>query len=163
MGQSPKWEPDSSSASHKIFHILCNLKIHCSLHKRPSFVSVLSRINPFHLLLSYFLKLNLILSSHLCQGLTKVSLSYSLLHKYTVCISVFLHVCYMPHQCHPPWSDHLDSFWCGYISQSSSLCSFLQSLVTSSSLARNHISWPQRQQQNDISLYVDVVCNLLYP
>lgn len=71
MGQDPKRRSDSSSANHEILHILCNPKIQCTLHKRPSFVSVLSTTNLFHLLLSYLLKLNLILSSHLCQGLTK--------------------------------------------------------------------------------------------
>jgi hypothetical protein len=55
--------------------MLCNPKILCSLHKRTSFVSVLSGINLFHPLLSCFPKPNLILSSHLCQGPPKCPVS----------------------------------------------------------------------------------------
>jgi hypothetical protein len=36
-------------------------------------------------------------------------------------------------------------------------------LLSSYCIASNHISCSQRQQQNDICLYVDVVWNLLYP
>jgi hypothetical protein len=46
-----------------------NLKVHYRAHKSLVLDPILSQINPVHILTLYFLKIHLILSSHLRRGL----------------------------------------------------------------------------------------------
>jgi hypothetical protein len=57
------------SARQEIICLLWNQKIHYRVQKRPPPVPVLSQMNPIHTLPSDFLKIILILSSHLSLGL----------------------------------------------------------------------------------------------
>jgi hypothetical protein len=63
----------------------------------------------------------LILSTHLRLGS----------HQYPICIPLLPNSCYMPCPSHPPWLDHSNYTWRRVLPMSSSLCSFLQSPVTS--------------------------------
>jgi len=67
--QSPSWEANSHSASQEIFFLLWNPEVHYRVHKSPPLVPVLSKMNPVHNFLSYFSKINLIFTLHLCLGL----------------------------------------------------------------------------------------------
>lgn len=62
---SPSQEVNSSSASHKIPHILQNLKVHYCVHKNMPLVPIMSHINTFHALPVNLRPIS-ILSSHLC-------------------------------------------------------------------------------------------------
>jgi len=43
-------EADSRLASQEILHILWDMKLHCCIHKSPSFDPLLCQLNPFHIL-----------------------------------------------------------------------------------------------------------------
>ena len=70
MEQSPSWEADQFSASQEIPCILWNPKVNYRIYKSPPPIPILSQINLIHASPSNFLKIHLILSSHLCLGLT---------------------------------------------------------------------------------------------
>jgi hypothetical protein len=65
--QSPSWEADSHPANPEISFLLWNQKILWSVHKSPPSVLILSKLNLFYILTSYFPKIhfNIILSSTL--------------------------------------------------------------------------------------------------
>jgi hypothetical protein len=42
---------------------------------------------------------------------SQCSLSFWFSHKYSICIPLRLHSCYMPCQSHPPWLDHSNYTW----------------------------------------------------
>jgi hypothetical protein len=66
--QSPSSEVNSSSASHKIPHILQNLKVHDCIQKNMPLVPIMSHNNTVHALPAN-LRPILILSSHPCLGI----------------------------------------------------------------------------------------------
>jgi hypothetical protein len=70
MKQRPSWEANTSSATQEILRILCNLKVHYRIHNSPPPVPILNQINPAYAPHPTSLRSTLILSSHLCLGLT---------------------------------------------------------------------------------------------
>jgi hypothetical protein len=66
---SPSWKANRFAASQEIPRILWNPKVHYRIHKCPPHVSILNQLNPVHTPTYYFLKIRLILSSHLRLGL----------------------------------------------------------------------------------------------
>ena len=121
---SPSWEANRFSAGQEIPPILWNPKVHYCIHKCPPPVPIQSI--PSH---PTSWRSILILSPHLCLGLPSGYLPSGLPSKtqYTP----------LPHTCYMPSPFHLNFITQQilgkqYRSLSSSLCSFLHSLVTSS-------------------------------
>jgi len=131
---SPSWETNRFSASQEIPRILWNPKVHNCIHNSSSPVPILSQIDAVHIPIFHFWRSILILSSHLRLGL-KWSLSLRFPHQNPVCASSLPHTCYMP--AHLILLDFISRTILGeeYRPLSSSLCSFLRSLVTSSLLS----------------------------
>jgi hypothetical protein len=69
MEHSPSLEAHRFAASQEIPRILLNPKFHHRIHNSPPAPSILNQLNLVHTPTSYFLKIRLILSSHLRLGL----------------------------------------------------------------------------------------------
>jgi len=101
MGQSPSWEANRFSASQEIPHILCNPKVHYSIHKYPPPVPILSQLEAVHTpTTSYFLKIHLNIFLPSTPGSTKWSLSLAFPHQNPVYASPLPHMRYMPRLSH---------------------------------------------------------------
>ena len=135
--QNPSWEANQFPASQEIPHILWNPKVHYHIHKCLPPVPTLSQLNPVLTSTSYFLKihLNIILPS--MPGSPKWFLSLRFPHQNPVNASALPHSCYMPLPPHSSWFYHLNNTGWEVQTLSSSLHSFLHSLVTSSLLVPN--------------------------
>jgi hypothetical protein len=85
LGLSPKddsrveyslWKTGDHSSGQEILQLLWNLKVHYCVHKSPSFVAILSWIDPAHVLMPYFLKKSwdpiYHCLFHLCLGLPRI-------------------------------------------------------------------------------------------
>ena len=132
MEQSP-WETNRFSAS-QIIHILWNPKVHYRIHKCPPPVPILSQLDPVHSPHPTSWRSSLILSSHLRLGLPGVLLPSVFPTKtlFTPLLSPIRATC-------PTHLILLDiitqtTFGKHYRSVSSSWCSYLHSLLTSSLL-----------------------------
>jgi hypothetical protein len=66
---SPSTKANRFAASQEIPRILWNPKVHYRIHKCPPPVSIPSQLNPVYTPMSYFLKIHLIINSHLRLGL----------------------------------------------------------------------------------------------
>jgi hypothetical protein len=64
-------------------------------------------------------------------------------HHDCVCISLLPQTYHMPCQSYPPWCDHLNNTLRGIKSINSSLCNFLQPLL---SAGRKHIFWHKSKE-----------------
>jgi hypothetical protein len=69
MEPSTACEANSTLATEEFINTLRNPKVHHCVHKSSQLVPILGRINPFHSFCTLFLRLILILSSHLRVGL----------------------------------------------------------------------------------------------
>ena len=137
MEQGPYWEANRFSASQEIPGILWNPKVHYRIHKCPPPVPILSQLDPVHTPTSYFLKIILILFSHLRPELPSglFPLGFTTKTLYTPLSPPTRATC-------PAYLIVLDMITRTilgekYRSVSSSLYSFLHSPVTSSRIASN--------------------------
>ena len=137
MEQSPSWEVNRFSASQGISRILWIPKVHYRIHKCPPPVPILSQLHPIPTTPPISCRSILILSSHLRLGLPS-GLFPSGFPTKTPCTPLLSPI----HATCPTHLILLDfitrTILCEeYRSLSSSLCSFLHSLATSSLLGSN--------------------------
>jgi hypothetical protein len=137
MEQSPSWEAKNFWATQEISSILWNRNFHYRIYKCPLPVLVLSQIKPIYDSHTTSLRSILILSSHLRLGFPS-SLFASGYPAKTLYIPFLSSIC-VTWAAHLILLDLITRIISGeeYRSLSSSLCSFLYSLVTSTLLGPN--------------------------
>ena len=137
MVQIPSWEANRFSASQEIPCILGKPNVLYWIRKCPPPVPILSHIDPVHTPTSHFLKihLNIILPS--ASGYPKWSLSLRFPHQNPVYAYPLLNKCYISCPRHSSRFYQPNNIRCGYRSLSTSLYSFLHTLVTSSLFCPN--------------------------
>jgi hypothetical protein len=151
MQQSPSWEANRFAASQEIPRILWNLNVHYRIHKFSPTVSILSHLNLVHI--PTFLRSILILSSHLRLGLPSGLFPSGF-------PTQSLHSLYPPIRAKCPAHlillDFITRRVMGeeYRSWSSSLWSFLHSLLTRPSYAQIFSSTPYSEKSRRKLLFV---------
>jgi len=127
--QSSSWEANSCSAIQDIPSISLCPKFRYSLHNGPPLVQILSRMNPVHALLRYFIQILFNIILPLIPRSSKWHLSFRFSHQNPLRISFPPHIHHMPHPSHSPWF-HYPCIWQGVQLWNSSLHNLLQSLVS---------------------------------
>ena len=172
MVQSPSWEANWSAASQETPRISWNPKVHYRTHKRPPPVSILGQPNAVHIHTTHLLEIRSNIIPHLRLGLPSGLLPSGFPTKtlYTPLSSPIRATC----PAHLILLDFITRTILGeeYKSFSSSLCSLLNSPVTSSLLGPNVLKHPQlpflqqcqrpcftpiqNNRQNYSSIYLDL-------
>ena len=136
MEQNPSSEANWFSASQEITRILRNSKVLYRIHKCPPPVPILSQLDPIHTPNHTSWRSILILSSHLRLGLPSgfIPSGFPTNTLYRLLLS---NTRYMPCPSHSSRFYHPNNIGRGVQIISSSLCSFLDSPVTSSLLGTN--------------------------
>ena len=129
MEQSPFWEANWFSPSQETPRILWSPKVHYRIHKCPQLVPILSQLDPVHTPTLHFLKIHLNITLPSMPGSSKWSLSCKFPHQNPVYASPFCHKHSMAHSSHSSWFYHRTILGEEYRSITSSLCSFLYSLL----------------------------------
>jgi len=140
---------NSFPASQEIPQNLCNQKDYYPSHKSPSFVSILSQINPVHVPHSKSLKLILLSSSHLLIVLPSGLFPSGFPHQNFVCTSPLSHACYMLCPSHIPLFDHPNNIWRGVKIQRANFFQFNPSNLVLKTHSRRHVSGLQSHHQPD--------------
>jgi hypothetical protein len=112
MPQRP-WHADRFAASQEIRRVLWNPKFHYRIQKCPPPVRILSQLDPVHTPTPHFLKIHLILSSHLRLGLPSTTLigTYNLKWPYTVSTRNYISVLSFPGRAVAYWLRHYATNW----------------------------------------------------
>ena len=103
-------ETNSFTPTHDSPCILWNPKVHYLFLKSLQLVHVLRQINPVHTLPTCFLISILMLSSNLCLGPYKWSLSFRSSYK-NPSISFTFQACHLPQKSQPSRFNHPDGIW----------------------------------------------------
>jgi hypothetical protein len=141
MELSPSWEAANRAATQELPSILWNLKIHYRIHKSHPPVPILNQINSVHTIPSY-LRYILILSTHLRlglhSGLSPTGFPTNILHAFL--LNTIRSICPV----HLILIDLITLIELGeeWKLWSSSVCSFLQTSVTSSPFGPNILLTP---------------------
>jgi hypothetical protein len=146
MEKSPSWEANPFSASQEIPRILWNSKFHYRIHNSPPPIPILKHTDPVSDLTSHFLNIHLNIIVPSTPRSSKWSLCLRFLHQIPVYISTLPHTCYVPRPPHSSWFISRTILSEKYRSFSSSLCSFLHSLITSSLFGPIFSSVPYSQK-----------------
>ena len=137
MELSPSWEANRSAISQELPRILWNPKVHYRIHKCPhlslSWASSILSITP-HPTSWWSI---LILFSHLRLVLPSGLFPSGFPPKISVHASPLLHTCFMPRPYNCTWFYHPHFTGWGFQTISSTLCSFLHSLLISLLLGPN--------------------------
>ena len=100
--RSPFWQVCSSSHNSALPRLLYNSKFRHRVHKSLPLFTVVSQINPFHLIPQLLFYMNFDIASQFTSRSSQWPLYCRVSHQNPVCVSVLLHSCHVRRTSHPP-------------------------------------------------------------